>query len=373
MKTWLGRMIGILVVGLLVLSTVSDAQEPIKIGLSVPLSGQYAESGKMIKSGIELAVKQVNAAGGIQGRPIEIVEGDSQGVPETSKRIARKFVSDPKIVAEIGDQTSSCSMAAQPVYDKAGVVQLSPTSSHPGFAPGSPFSFTMVGSQTAGSPFMVKVAVERFGKKRLAVAYLATDWGIAVKTSIESEAKRLGAEIVAVESYLDGTTDFSAVIKKLRDAQPDVLFLASMTPDAVGLSKQRQQDGWNDVTVMGVMAISPNVFELGGTAVENLFVPTVFFAHDPRPEAQSFVAAYQAAYQRMPDWYAAISYDTLNLLADTIKQGGADRHAIYQTLSATKEYVGVTGKIVFNEYGDVSREFALLQVRHGEFVLFEGK
>ena len=372
MKRWMCAIVGSMA-ALCALAASGMAQEPIVIGVSVPITGQYAESGKSIQAGVELARKELNEAGGIQGRPLEIVIGDSQGTPDIAKRVARKFVSDPKIVAEIGDQTSGCSMAAQPIYDKGGMVQLSPTSSHPGFAPGSPFSFTMVGSQTAGSPFMVKVAVERFGKKRLAIAYLETDWGIAVKTSIESEAKRLGAEIVAVESYLDGTTDFSAVIKKLRDAQPEVLFLASMTPDAAGLSKQRQQDGWNDVTVMGVMAISPNIFELGGAAVENLFVPTVFFAQDTRPEVQGFVAAYQAAYQRTPDWYAAISYDTLNLLAATINQVGADRRAIYQALSATKEFVGVTGKIVFNEYGDVIREYTLLQVKNGEFVLFEGK
>lgn len=370
MKTWIGMTIQLIAAWLALFSTC-NAQEPIKIGLSVPLTGQYAEYGKMIKNGVEFAVTQMNREGGIQGRPLEIVEGDSQGVPETSRRIARKFVSDASIVAEIGDQTSSCSMAAQPVYDKAGMVQLSPTSSHPAFATGSPFSFTMVGSQTAGSPFMVKVAVEQLGKKRLAVAYLATDWGIAVKTSIESEAKRLGAEVVAVESYLDGTTDFSKVISKLRAAQPEVLLLASMTPDAVGLSKQRFQEGWNDVTVMGMMSIAPNVFELGGEAVEGLLVPTIFFAKDSRPEVQRFVDAYQAAYQSSPDWYAAISYDALQLLVSAIKQGGAERQAIHQALSAMKEYVGVTGKIVFNEYGDVVRDYTILQAKQGQFVQFE--
>lgn len=205
MKKW---MCGVGVVGWLAVSGLSFAQDPIVIGVSVPLTGQYANHGNGVKTGVELAVTQINDAGGINGRPLQIVVSDSEGSPDMSKRIARKFVSDPTIVAQIGDATSTCSMAAQPIYDKAGMVQLSPTTSHPGFAPGSPYSFSIVGTQ-AGAPFMARFAIERMGKKRLAVATLQTDWGIAMKDAFVNEATRLGGEIVAEESYLEGTTVFA--------------------------------------------------------------------------------------------------------------------------------------------------------------------
>ena len=373
MKRWVCAIVGSMA-ALCALAASGMAEEPIKIGLSVPITGQYIESGKSIQAGVELALNELNEAGGIQGRPLEIVVGDSEGAPDIAKRIARKFVSDPKIVAEIGDFTSSCSMAAQPVYDKAGMVQMSPTSSHPGFTHGSPYSFSIIGAQAGGSPFMARAAVERLGKKRLAVAYLDTDWGISVKTLFVEEAARLGAEIVLEESYLEGTTDFSATIKRLRAAQPDALFLASMPPDAVAISKQRQQEGWEDVTVIGVLPINtPEFIELGGAAVENLIMPTTFFLKDPRPEVQNFIAAYQAAHQNAPNWFAAIGYDAMRLLADAIKQGGVERKAIQQALAAVKDYSGVTGKFTFSEQGDAIREYTLLQVKNGEFALFEGK
>lgn len=373
MKRWMSSIVGG-VAALFALSAPTFAQEPIVIGVSVPITGQYAESGKSIQAGVELARKELNEAGGIQGRPLEIVVGDSQGAPDIAKRVARKFVSDPNIVAEIGEFTSSCSMAAQPVYDKAGMVQLSPVTSHPSFASGSPYSFSIIGAQAGGSPFMARAAVERLGKKRLAVAYLDTDWGISVKTLFVEEAARLGAEIVLEESYLEGTTDFSATIKHLRAAQPDALFLASMTPDAVAISKQRQQDGWEDVTVIGVLPMSsPEFIALGGAAVENLIMPTIFFLKDPRPEVQNFITAYQAAYQIVPSYFAAIGYDAMRLLADAINQCGVERKAIQQALASVKEYSGVTGKFTFSEQGDVIREYTLLQVKNGEFVLFEGK
>ena len=373
MKRWMSSIVGG-VAALFALSAPTLAQEPIVIGVSVPITGQYAESGKSIQAGIELALKELNEAGGIQGRPLEIVVGDSQGTPDIAKRVARKFVSDPKIVAEIGDFTSGCSMAAQPVYDKAGMTQLSPTSSHPSFAPGSPYSFGIVGTQAGEAPFMARALVERLGKKRLAVAYLDTDWGVAVKEYFVKEATRLGAEIVATESYLDGTTDFSALLKTLRAAQPEAVFLASMIPDAVGISKQRQADGWTDVILAGTPALyTPELVKLGGDALEDLLTFTLFFPKDPRPEVQNFIAAYQTANQTAPNWFAAIGYDTMKLLADAIKQGGAERKAIQQALAAVKEYSGVTGKFTFSEQGDVIREYTLLQVKNGEFVLFNGK
>ncbi len=196
------------------LSALCDAKEPTCIGLSAPMTGQYAEAGKSFQEGVELAIEKINKTRGIDGHPIELIVGDSQGEPKIAKRVARRFAKDERIVAEIGDFTSSCSLAAQPIYHRAGLIQLSPTSSHPSFAPGSTHSFGIVGTQAGEGPFMARVAVERLGRKKLAVAYLNTDWGIVLKKFFVEKAKQLGAEILAEEPYLDGTTDFSALAEK---------------------------------------------------------------------------------------------------------------------------------------------------------------
>ncbi|QTA91642.1 ABC transporter substrate-binding protein [Desulfonema magnum] len=354
------------------LSVLCDAKAPIYIGLSAPMTGQYAEAGRSFHEGAELAIEKINRAGGIDGHPIALIVGDSKGEPKIAKRVARRFTEDKRIIAEIGDFTSSCSLAAQPIYHRAGMIQLSPTSSHPSFAPGSPYSFGIVGTQAGEGPFMARMAVERLVKKKLAVAYLNTDWGIVLKKFFVEKAKQLGAEIVAQEPYLEGTTDFSALTEKIRTSEPDLLFLASMVPDAAGICRQIQKSGWNDVILVGSRAMCTSEFiKLGKDSSENVVSCTLFAPDDPRPEVQNFIKAYKTSYNLMPDWFAAIAYDTMNLLAEAIKQGGTDRKAIHKVLSNIKEFSGITGKITFSKYGDVAREYLLLHVKNGEFVPYQ--
>ena len=150
--------------------------EPIHIAVSAPLTGNFAEYGQNWQKAINMAVEWINAAGGVAGRPLEIVYGDSRSDPKESAALAQKFTSDPWIVAEIGDFSSTASMAAQPIYDRAGMVQLSPTTSHPNWAPGSSWSFGIVGTQAGEGPFMARYAVEKLGKKKIAVLHINNDW-----------------------------------------------------------------------------------------------------------------------------------------------------------------------------------------------------
>ena len=349
----------------------STAAEPVYIGLSEPLSGQYAEYGATFKHAIDLAVDKINTNGGIDGRPLELVIGDSEGNPVISKRLALKFTRNPKIVAEIGDFTSTSSMAAQPIYNRAGMVQLSPTASHPAFAPASPYSFAVFGTQAVEAPFMARAAVKTLEKKRLAVLYINNDWGSVTQKFFVDEAKQLGAELTTVEGYLEGTTDFKAVLESIRATRPELLFLCAMSQDGVAISTQRQEMGWNDVTVMGSVPLyAPELLELGGDAVEDLITNTTFFPDDPRPEVQAFVKGYQERYAITPNVFAAVAYDTMNILAEAIKQGGTERKAIRDALAGMKKFRGVTGVIAFDKYGNVMREPALVQVKNHSFVLY---
>jgi branched-chain amino acid transport system substrate-binding protein len=159
----------------------APAADPIHIALSAPITGNYAEYGQNFQRSVDLALEWINAAGGVNGRPLAVVVGDSKGDPKEAAALAQKFTSDKRIVASIGDFTSTACMAAQPIYERAGMVQLSPTASHPQFAPGSPFSFGIVGTQAGEGPFMARYAVEKLGKKKIAVLYINNDWGIATK------------------------------------------------------------------------------------------------------------------------------------------------------------------------------------------------
>lgn len=355
-------------------SASCDAEEPIRIGLSAPLTGQYAGQGKSFDEAIRLAIDAINKAGGVKGHSVELVAADSQGSPKIAKRVAREFAKNKKIVAVLGDQTSSCSMAAQPIYHRAGMVQLSPTASHPSYAPGSPYSFSIVGTMAGEGAFMARRAVSRLGRKRIAVAYLNTDWGSVTKKFFIEEATRLGAEIVSEEPYLDGTTDFSALVGKVRAAKPELLYLASMSPDAVGISRQCHKDAWKDVIIMGASPLyNPEFIKLGADAVENVFTCTPFFPDDPKPEVRNFIKTFEARYNRVPKFYAAIAFDAMNLLEEAMRQGGTDRKGIHDGLSGIREFSGVTGKISFSKHGDVDREYVFLHVKQGKFAMYPQK
>jgi branched-chain amino acid transport system substrate-binding protein len=347
------------------------AGEPILIGLSAPLTGNYSEYGTNWKKAMDIALEKINAKGGIKGRPLEIVAEDSKSDPKDSAQIAQKFSSDPKIVATIGDFTSTACMAAQPIYDRAGVVQLSPTASHPDFAPKSQWSFGIIGTQAAEGPFMANYTVTREGKKRIAVLYINNDWGIAAQEQYVKKAKELGAQVVAVDSYFDRDKDFTAVLTKLRGAKPDALYIATMYNDGALMSKQREKLGWSDVEVFGPGSLySPKLLELGGTAVEGLRTSTIFLENDPRPEVQEFVKTFKARNNGVaPNMFAAIAYDAISILANAIDKAGTDRKAIRDELAKTKNFIGMTGKISFTERRDVERDYHYLVVKNGAWTL----
>ncbi len=348
--------------------------EPIYIAFSGPLTGNYAEYGQNWQKAINLAVGWINAAGGVNGRPLEIVYGDSKSDPKESAALAQKYTSDPKFVAEIGDFTSTACMAAQPIYDRAGMVQLSPTASHPKFAPGSIWSFGIIGTQAGEGPFMARYAVQLLGKKKIAVLYINNDWGIATKDYFIKAAKEMGAEILAVEAFFEADRDFTGVLTKLRGYNPELLYIPSMYNEMALIAKQREKLGWMDVLLMGPGSLySPKLLEIGGPSVNGLYTSAVFFPKDPRPEVQKFVKGFEEKYKASPNMFAAIAYDGINLLTEVIRKAGTDRKAIRDELTKTKNFPGVTGKITFTERRDVIKDYRQLVIKNGEFTLYEAK
>jgi len=344
--------------------------EPIHIAVSAPLTGNFAEYGQNWQKAINMAVEWINAAGGVAGRPLEIVYGDSRSDPKESAALAQKFTSDPRIVAEIGDFSSTASMAAQPIYDRAGMVQLSPTTSHPNWAPGSPWSFGIVGTQAGEGPFMARYAVEKLGKKKIAVLHINNDWGIATKDYFVKAARDLGAQILGVESYFEAEKDFTGVLTKLRGLKPELIYVPSFYNEMALMGKQREKLGWTDVVVMGPGSLySPKLLELGGSSVNGLYTSAVFFPSDPRPEVQKFVKGFEGKYKATPNMFAAVAYDAVNLMAETIRKVGVDRKAIRDELAKTKNFPGVTGKITFTERRDVIKDYRHLVVKDGQFTL----
>jgi branched-chain amino acid transport system substrate-binding protein len=346
------------------------AKDTIHIALTAPITGDYAEYGVNFKRSVEMGMEEINAQGGVLGKKFILSVGDSKGDPKESANLAQKWTSDSSIVAQIGDFTSTSCLAAQPIYDRAQMVQLSPTASHTKFAPGSTWSFSIVGTQAYEQPFMADLAVNKLKLKNFAVLYINNDWGVDTKKFFKENLEKIGGKVVAEESFFQGEKDFNAVLTKLKQSNPDGLFFAAMYNDGAMISQQREKLGW-DIPVLGPSSLySEQLIKLGGTAVNGLYTNVSFFTKDPDPKIQAYVTGFQKRYNATPNFHAALAYDAIYILADAIKRAGStDRKAIRDALATAKDFKALTGSITFTQYGDAIKSYKIVQVVNGEFVL----
>jgi len=353
-------------------SAAQEAKSPVVIGVSGPLTGDNAEYGKQWRKGIDLALKEINANGGVKGRKLEYVFEDTQSDPKQTPAVAQKFVANSKIAAVIGDFSSPASMAASPIYQRAGLVQLGITNSHPDFTNTGDYIWSNTSNQKDDAPYLAALAVQKLNKKRLAVLYLNTDWGKTTTELFVGKAKELGAEVVVQEGYLSNEKDFRPILTKARDANPDALILISYYNDGALIAQQRDAVGL-DTTVVAIGSVySPQFIKLGGEAVEGVYTATRFYPGDPRPEVQRFVQAYQKEHNEDPDSFSAVAYDGVRILAQVMEQYGTDRKAIRDGLGSIKDLDTVLyGKASFGPDRRLQNpRFLPLVVQNGRFELW---
>lgn len=349
-------------------STTSQSKE-IVIGLTAPMTGDSAEYGLVFKNAVDLAIEKVNNKGGINGKMLKLTVGDSKAEAKEAANIAQKFVSDNSIQAVIGDFTSTAALAGAPIYQKGGLVQLSPTSSHPDFTKTGTYMFRNIATQEVEGPILAEYAVNNLHKKKIAIIYINNDWGVVAKDNFMKKAQQLEAEIVAVEPYLpEQGKDFSAIITKISEKNPDLLFLGCMYTDGALIAQQARKANFM-VDLMGTGSLySEELIKLGGSAVEGLSVTCSFYPGENRPEVQDFVKSYQEKYGKMPTMFAAQAYDAANMIIEAIKQGGTDRKSLRDKLAVLKDFPGVTGLTSFDENRNVNKALSKLVIKGGKYV-----
>jgi branched-chain amino acid transport system substrate-binding protein len=357
-------------------AAASEGEGPIYIGVSGPLTGPTARYGEQWKKGFDLALDEINGAGGINGRPLEYIFEDTQSDPKQSVVVAQKFVADPRIIVELGDFSSTASMAASQIYQRGGLVQFGFTNSHPDFTfAGGDYTWSNSVTQAQASPALADFAITELGLTRLAVFYLNNDWGKSSYELFAPRVEELGGEIVSVAPYLAEEVDFRSALTAARDANPDAIILFSYQADGALIAQQLRQTDL-DVPLVGASPIqSPDYLELGGEAVEGTYIVGQFLDTDPRPHVKNVVDKYVAKYNETPDFFAMHAYDTMILIAEVIKIGGPTREGVHSALSQVKDVPSVIyGSASFNpETRRVQNpEFVGLQIQNGEFVLWDG-
>ncbi len=355
-----------LMVGMLAGCGGTNGDAEIKIGMIGPLSGDYATYGLSTQRGIEIAVEEINAAGGIDGKSITLISEDSKGVPADAALAASKLMDQDGVVAIMGPVLSGETSTVAEFADEAEVIVFSSSATATGIPDIGEYVFRNCLTDDVQAAQLVEYAVAELGVKKIAILYAKNDYGEALKNAAESKARELQA-LVAVESYSDGESDFNAVLTSIKRQQPDALFIGGYYTEAARIAQQAVAQDM-DVQLLGADGFySPVLVELGGDAVEGAIFTAGFYPGDPTEAVQSFITAYQDKYDEDPDMFAAQAYDAMKIVAAAIEEGGDDPAAIRQAILDTADYPGITGKTSFQPNGDVEKEVLILKVVEGKF------
>ena len=350
--------------------------EPLVVGVSGPLTGAYAQYGAQWQRGFDLVLDEVNAAGGIRGRPLAYQFEDTQSEPRQAVAVARKFVTDPRILIELGDFSSAASMAASPIYQAGKLVQFGFTNSHPDFTKGGDYMWSNAPNQAEDAPQLADYATTALGFRRIGVLHLNTDWGRTSRDIFVKAVAERGGEVVASEGYLADEKDFRSSIVRVRDAKPDAIVLIAYYPDGAQITRQIRLVGVQTPIVASGPVYSPKFIELAGEAANGVFTLVPFFPDDPRPIVQRFNRSFAAKFGTPPDAYNARAYDAMLLIAELIRQYGPDRKALHAGLATIQDVPSVVyGSVRFNPaIRRVENPIAIkLVVRDGKFTLWTGK
>lgn len=358
--------------------TESDVTESgfigtIKLGLIAPITGVHAEYGQGFDAATQIAVEEINAAGGANGYKLEIEVQDSAADAKTSSDIFTRYAEDDEIMAVVGDFTSSCCMANAPIADEYGLVQISPTASDPSYTVMSDYCFSVMYNQRDASPWYASAMYGHYlGVDSYVCMYMNTDWGNSTFGYVSNALTAEGIECVASEAYSDTETDFSSVISKLSATGCDTLIILDQG-NLPTITNQIRSAGWDaTITAIGPGA-SDQILEQCGDNANGILIATPSYITESNPDTAEFYAKFYDINGCAPTDHAVCAYNCVYMLATAIESLGDSeitRSSLRDAL-ATTTYDGMTGHVEFNEDGGCSREQLIMGVENGEWVIEE--
>ncbi|WP_203247977.1 ABC transporter substrate-binding protein [Sporosarcina beigongshangi] len=357
-------------------SSSSKGGDTIKIGVNLELSGAVASYGTSELSGIELAVEEINAAGGVDGKDIELVKVDNKSDPAEATNAALKLVTQDKVVAIIGAATSGATVAQAEIANGNEVPLITPSGTSPTVTVKDDGSVNEFVFRTSFiDPFQGTVAANFAANDlnvKTAVIYKdnASDYSKGLADSFKKDFEAAGGKVVSEESYVGKDTDFRSTLTRIKAADAEFIFIPGYYEEVGLIVKQAREMGIT-VPLMGADGWdSPILMDLAGAeALNNTFTTNHYSAEDPDGIIQNFNDKFEAKYSKLPDSFNALGYDTVYLLVDAIKRaGGADSVKIKDALAATSELELVTGLYSVDENHHPIKSATILEYKDGEQV-----
>lgn len=345
----------------------SATSDEILVGHYGSLTGSEATFGQSTSNGIKLAMEEFNAAGGLNGRLVKLVEYDTKGDPKEAGAVVTRLVTADKVTAVLGEVASGLSLAGGPVCQEHGVPMISPSSTNP--------RVTKVGDMISRvcfiDPFQgwvcAKFASEVKGAKKVATLYdQQAPYSDGLAKEFRKAFTKFGGELVSEQRYKAGDTDFTAQLTAIRSANPDMIFVPGYYTDVANIAIQCRKLGIKCPLLGGDGWDSEQLAKVAKESIEGCYYSNHYSHQDPSPDIQEFIRKYKAKYGTIPDGLAALGYDAAKLLFDAMGRakslGGKDLAA---SIAETKGFKGVTGTISMDEERNAVKPAVMIEMKGG--------
>lgn len=345
----------------------------VKIGAVLPLTGDSAAWGEQGKYGIELAVEEINAKGGINGKKLEVVYEDSQAIPKNAVTSIQKLINVDKVPAVAGDIVSATTLAMAPIAEKSHTVLIGISSSAPAITNAGEYIYRVWPSDLLEGSVLAEFAAKNKYRK-VCILFIQTDYGTGLRDAFKKTLEQKGGKVLLTQGYKQDETDFKAALLKVKSKKPDAVYIVGYYKDSGLIMKQAKEIGLKTQFFGATAVESPKLIEIAGDAAEGLIYPIItdFDPEHPTPVAQEFIENFKKKYGVAPDWASSHAHDAVVVIAEAMKKGGTTGTGIKKTIDSQKRFEGVTGKIVFDKNGDViDKPVTIKTLRNGKFETYK--
>jgi len=358
----------LIICGLIWVSCQKKVEEKVvKIGAVLVLTGPDAKAGQSAKQGIEMAVEEINASGGVKSRKIKVIYEDDGGEPQKSVSAVQKLINVDKVLAILGPMWSSCVLAVAPNVESKGVVILSPTASSPKITYAGDYIFRNTYSDAIEGAKTAEFASKELKYGKAGILFINNDYGVGLKDAFKRKFEELGGKIVIDEGYDPKTTDFRTILVKVKERSPEVIYIAGYS-EMGQLLRQMRETGIKIPVLSCIMFEISDIAKVAGKAAEGVIY--AYPSYDPEKGNEitlKFAKKFKEKYGTLPDPEAAFSYDAVKILALAMEKGGFTSEDIKNALYKIKGYNGITGKTSFDENGDVIKPVGFKRVHNGKY------
>lgn len=364
------RVISAVMAILLFGSLLASAATKVKIGVICPITGPSSTFGSGVKDAVAIAEDKLKASNGINGMEVEFIVMDDRANPAEAVAAAERLIHNEKVSVILVPVMSSVVLAVMEVTEANKIPLVTSGATAESITQkGYKYIFRTCATNATQASIIVPYAVDRFKPKTAAVIYENTDYGTSLRDNTIKALEALGVKVVASEHYIRESVDFRAQLTKLRALKPDVLFMASITAEAVQIMRQRLELGWKDVQLVAFNGIGTDTLDLAGTAAEGLLFVSGFEDTLPDPVVTEFYGDWMKKYNKPINGTGAAAYNAIRVILDSIRRGGNTSNGIWTAIKDTKNFRGMGVDISFDATGQAASTWIVIEYTGGKKVI----